>query len=133
MKKLLFLLAGALVAFTANAQASARNQDTQAAAPASNVETRWEGLCPDYGSPDGYLYAIFVKIEVTNHFTITGVDPTPYPARQMSDGQWEAAPEVLLDYKIWFDPADSGTVHCEFTYQYPGWPVRTESRAISYL
>ena len=130
MKKLLFLLAGALVAFTANAQASARNQDTQAVvSPASNVETRWEGLCPDYGSPDGYLYAIFVKVQVNDMMEIVSVDPVLKPARQRY-GEWEAAPEVLLNYKVWLD---AGVVHYEVTYQYPGWPVRTYSSSFSYV
>lgn len=130
MKKLLFLLAGALVAFTANAQASARNQDTQAAAaPASNLETRWEGLCPDNGSPDGYLYAIFLKVQVDDMMNIVSVDPVLKPARQRY-GEWEAAPEVLLNYRVWLE---AGFVHYEVTYQYPGWPVRSYSGSFSYV
>lgn len=130
MKKLFFLLAGALFALSSYAQAPARISDAQTAAPsAAGTQTKWEGLCPDYGNPDGYLYAIFVKVEVTNHFDITGVDPVAYPARQKY-GEWEAAPEVLLDSKVWLE---NGTVHYELTYQYPGWPVRTYSGTISYI
>lgn len=110
------------------AQIPVTGSDTEAAA-AADVETKWEGLCPDYGSPDGYLYAIFVKVQVNSRMEIVSVDPVLKPARQRS-GEWEAAPEVLLDYKVWLD---AGFVHYEVTYQYPGWPVRTYGSSFSYV
>lgn len=45
----------------------------------------------------------------------------------------ESAPDVLLDYKVWLEPGDGGTVHYEVTYPYPGWPVRTVSSSFSYM
>lgn len=129
MKKLFFLFAGALFALSSYAQAPVQTSDSQLASPAAaGTQTKWEGLCPDYGQPDGYLYAIFVKIEV-DHFNIIGVDSKAYPARQKY-GEWEAAPEVLLDSRVWLE---NGMVRYELTYQYPGWPVRTYSGSISYM
>lgn len=130
MKKLFFLFAGALFALSSYAQAPAQTSDAQAAAmPAASTQTKWEGLCPDYGYPDGYLYAIFVKVEVNSMMEIVSVDPVLKPARQVY-GEWEAAPEVLLDYRVW---VEGGFVHYEVTYQYPGWPVRSYSSSFSYV
>lgn len=134
MKKLLFFLASACIAFTANAQVPAKTAAKQIAVQlSSDVRTAWEGLAPDYANGD--LYAIFVKLERKGHFEIVSVDPTPIAARQRSGGEWEKVPDqssVLIDYHVWLDPADGGTVHCELTYQYPGWPVRTVSQTICY-
>lgn len=134
MKKLLFLLAGSLFAFTAQAQEQAQTGETLFQVGLSDkVETKWEGVCPDYG--DGDLYAIFVKIQHIDHSQIVSVDPVPIAARR-ADGVWEKVADqssVLLDYRVWLDPDNYGTVHYEVTYQYPGWPVRTVSSSFSYI
>lgn len=88
---------------------------------------------PDYA--DGKLYAIFVKIQHIDHLEIVAVDPVLIAARRV-DGVWEKVPDqssVLINYRVWLDPADGGTVHYEVTYQYPGWPVRTVSSSFSYI
>lgn len=134
MKKLLFLLAGAFVAFTASAQTP-----SVSASPASAVKwnpselaTVKAGFCPEYYQ--GYLCGIFVTIEkVKNSGEIVGlVDPHPQVYQIRSSSDWvDITDQVLIDYNVWFEPqGDVGTLHCSFTYQYPGGERQTFSVSI---
>lgn len=100
MKKLFFLLAGALVAFTASAQTSSAS-----VSPASTVKwypselvTVKAGFCPEYYQ--GYLCGIFVTIEkVKSTGEIVGLaDPQPHVYQIRSSSEWvDITNQVLVD------------------------------------
>lgn len=135
MKKLLFLLTGALVAFTASAQTSvAPEQAVGKTAISSGTVIVRAGFCPE--TYQGDLCGIFVTIEKeqTTGRIVRLVDPQPHVFRTGSD--WvEITDQVLISYDVRYDMEDEidfgkGVLHCSFTYQYPGGEVQNFSIAI---
>lgn len=135
MKKLLFLLAAALIAFTSSAQTSATPDHAvgNTALSSSTVIVR-AGFCPEIYQ--GNLCGIFVTIEkeTSGGRILRLVDPQPHVFRTGSD--WvEITDQVLISYDVRYDMEDEidfgkGVLHCSFTYQYPGGEVQNFSIAI---
>lgn len=122
MKKLFFLLAGALLAFSANAQAPAAGTAAEVSSR-STVITK-AGFAPEYF--EGDLCGIFVTIEV-NHGgaeIVRLVDPQPHVYKVRYNGEaWVDITDlgIILSHDVRFD---SGTLSVDFTYQYPGGSVQ---------
>lgn len=129
MKKLFFLFAGALLAFSANAKSPVARQ---AAFTDPTVIVR-AGFCPEYY--EGYLCGIFVTIEKrADDSKIVGLaDPQPHVFQIRSDNDWvEVTDKVLISYDVRYESQDEGVLHCSFTYRYPGGEVQTYSIDLEY-
>lgn len=130
MKKLFFLLAGALACCAVSAQnshiAAAVAANTVASNPTQIVRA---GFCPEHY--EGYLCGVFVTIEIDKGFgeIVRLVDPQPHVFQIRSDNDWvEITDQVLIDSNVWFEPqGEYGILHCAFTYQYPGGERQTFS------
>lgn len=119
MKKLLFLLAGAMLALSSYAQTPVAEAGTRAVGQPKITKA---GFAPEYY--EGYLCGIFVTIEVVQG---TGeilrlVDPQPHVYQIRSDNDWvDITDRVLISHEVRFT---SGTLSVDFTYQYPGGQVQ---------